>query len=230
MKKITIAIDGYSSCGKSTMAKQLAKSIGYIYVDSGAMYRAVTLLALRHRLSTQDGQLDTDALSGMLSKTDISFRLNTETGAPETYLNGENVEKDIRTMEVSSHVSSIAALLFVREDLVKRQQRMGQEKGIIMDGRDIGTTVFPDAEMKVFVTASPEIRARRRYDELKAKGQEVSMEEILLNVKERDYIDSHREVSPLRQADDAVVLDNSLLSREEQLVWLQNLYAERAGE
>ena len=230
MKKITIAIDGYSSCGKSTMAKQLAKSIGYIYVDSGAMYRAVTLLALRHQLFTQDGQLDTDALSGMLSKTDISFRLNTETGAPETYLNGENVEKEIRTMEVSSHVSVVAALPFVREYLVKRQQRMGQEKGIIMDGRDIGTTVFPDAELKVFVTASPEIRARRRYDELKAKGQEVSMEEILLNVKERDYIDSHREVSPLRQADDAVVLDNSLLSREEQLVWLQNLYAERAGE
>ena len=230
MKKITIAIDGYSSCGKSTMAKQLAKSIGYIYVDSGAMYRAVTLLALRHRLFTQDGQLDTDALSGMLSKTDISFRLNTETGAPETYLNGDNVEKDIRTMEVSSHVSPIAALPFVREDLVKRQQRMGQEKGIIMDGRDIGTTVFPDAEMKVFVTASPEIRARRRYDELKAKGQEAPMEEILCNVKERDYIDSHREVSPLRQADDAVVLDNSSLSREEQLVWLMDLYAERAKE
>ncbi len=230
MKKITIAIDGYSSCGKSTMAKQLAKSIGYIYVDSGAMYRAVTLLALRHRLFTHEGQLDTDALKRMLSKTDISFRLNTETGAPETYLNGENVEKEIRTMEVSSHVSVVAALPFVREYLVKRQQRMGQEKGIIMDGRDIGTTVFPDAELKVFVTASPEIRARRRYDELKAKGQEVSMEEILLNVKERDYIDSHREVSPLRQADDAVVLDNSLLSREEQLVWLQNLYAERAGE
>lgn len=230
MKKITIAIDGYSSCGKSTMAKQLAKSIGYIYVDSGAMYRAVTLLALRHRLFTQDGQLDTDALNRMLSKTDISFRLNTETGAPETYLNGENVEKDIRTMEVSSHVSPIAALPFVREDLVKRQQRIGQEKGIIMDGRDIGTTVFPDAEMKVFVTASPEIRARRRYDELKAKGQEAPMEEILRNVKERDYIDSHREVSPLRQADDAVVLDNSSLSREEQLVWLMDLYAERAKE
>ena len=230
MKKITIAIDGYSSCGKSTMAKQLAKSIGYIYVDSGAMYRAVTLLALRHRLFTQDGQLDTDALSCMLSKTDISFRLNTETGAPETYLNGENVEKDIRTMEVSSHVSVVAALPFVREYLVKRQQRMGQEKGIIMDGRDIGTTVFPDAEMKVFVTASPEIRARRRYDELKAKGQEAPMEEILRNVKERDYIDSHREVSPLRQADDAVVLDNSSLSREEQLVWLMDLYAERAKE
>lgn len=230
MKKITIAIDGYSSCGKSTMAKQLAKSIGYIYVDSGAMYRAVTLLALRHRLFTHEGQLDTDALKRMLSKTDISFRLNTETGAPETYLNGENVEKDIRTMEVSSHVSPIAALPFVREDLVKRQQRMGQEKGIIMDGRDIGTTVFPDAEMKVFVTASPEIRARRRYDELKAKGQEAPMEEILRNVKERDYIDSHREVSPLRQADDAVVLDNSSLSREEQLVWLMDLYAERAKE
>ena len=230
MKKITIAIDGYSSCGKSTMAKQLAKSIGYIYVDSGAMYRAVTLLALRHRLFTHEGQLDTDALNRMLSKTDSSFRLNVEIGTPETYLNGENVEKEIRTMEVSSHVSVVAALPFVREYLVKRQQRMGQEKGIIMDGRDIGTTVFPDAELKVFVTASPEIRARRRYDELKAKGQEAPMEEILRNVKERDYIDSHREVSPLRQADDAVVLDNSLLSREEQLVWLQNLYAERAGE
>ncbi len=229
MKKITIAVDGYSSCGKSTMAKQLAKATGYIYVDSGAMYRAVTLAALRHRLFSDNGKIDENGLKRILDGISISFKLNKATGLPETYLNGENVENEIRSMEVSSHVSPIAVLPFVRAALVAQQQRMGQEKGIIMDGRDIGTTVFPHAEMKVFVTASPEIRARRRFDELKAKGQEAPYEEILANVKQRDYIDSHREVSPLRQADDAVVLDNSNLTREEQLEWLMSLFRERTA-
>ncbi len=229
MKKITIAVDGYSSCGKSTMAKQLAKATGYIYVDSGAMYRAVTLAALRHRLFSDSGKIDEDGLKKVLDGMSISFRLNKATGLPETYLNGENVENEIRSMEVSSHVSPIAVLPFVRATLVAQQQRMGQEKGIIMDGRDIGTTVFPHAEMKVFVTASPEIRAHRRFDELKAKGREAPYEEILANVKQRDYIDSHREVSPLRQADDAVVLDNSNLTREEQLEWLLSLFRERTA-
>ena len=230
MKKITIAIDGYSSCGKSTMAKQLAKAIGYIYVDSGAMYRAITLTALRHHLFQDNGKIDEENLKKILNHTVISFKPNSETGLPETYLNGENIEKEIRTMEVSSHVSPIAVLPFVREMLVAQQQRMGREKGIIMDGRDIGTTVFPEAEMKVFVTASPEIRAHRRFDELKAKGQEAPYEDILANVKERDYIDSHREVSPLRQADDAVVLDNSELTREQQLEWLTRLFRERTAQ
>ncbi len=230
MKKITIAVDGYSSCGKSTMAKQLAKATGYIYVDSGAMYRAVTLAALRHQLFSDSGIVDEPGLKKLLQGMSISFKLNKITGLPETFLNGENVESAIRTMDVSSHVSPIAVLPFVRATLVDQQQRMGKEKGIIMDGRDIGTTVFPDAEMKVFVTASPEIRARRRFDELMAKGQEVSYEEILDNVKQRDYIDSHREVSPLRQAEDAVVLDNSHLTREEQLEWLLSLFRERTSK
>ena len=224
MKKITIAIDGYSSCGKSTMAKQLAKQIGYIYVDSGAMYRTVTLFAIQNGLFTEDGSVNELQLRQKLNEINISFQLNKETGLPETYLNNKNVEQDIRTMEVSSRVSKIAAIPFVREALVAQQQRMGEEKGIIMDGRDIGTTVFPDAEMKVFVTASPEIRAQRRFDELKGKGQTADYDAVLANVKERDYIDSHRDVSPLRQADDAIVLDNSYLSREEQLDWLIKNY------
>lgn len=224
MKKITIAIDGFSSCGKSTMAKQLAHEIGYIYIDSGAMYRAVTLMALQHRLITPENIIAQDRLKALVDQCHISFKTNPDTGTPVTFLNGQNVENTIRTMEVSSHVSPIAQIPFVREALVLQQQRMGREKGIVMDGRDIGTTVFPDAEMKVFVTASPEIRAQRRFDELKAKGQAASLEEILRNVKERDYIDSHREVSPLKQAADAVVLDNSHLNREEQLRWLLDLF------
>lgn len=219
MKKITIAIDGYSSCGKSTMAKDLAHEIGYIYIDSGAMYRAVTLYALRHRYFTPEG-IDTESLQKDMPHIEISFRLDEKTNLPQTYLNGENVEKEIRGMEVSSHVSPIAALGFVREALVRQQQRMGAEKGIVMDGRDIGTTVFPDAELKIFVTASPEIRAQRRYDELMAKGQPASLEEILKNVKERDYIDQHRQVSPLRQAPDALLLDNSHLTIAQQKEWL----------
>lgn len=223
MKKITIAIDGYSSCGKSTMAKDLAREIGYIYIDSGAMYRAVTLYSLRNGFFTAQG-IDTEALKAALPDIHISFKLNPETQRPLTFLNGENVEEAIRTMEVSSRVSPIAALGFVREALVKQQQEMGNAKGIVMDGRDIGTVVFPNAELKIFVTASAEIRAQRRYDELKAKGQEASYKEILANVQERDYIDQHREVGPLRQADDAILLDNSHLSISEQKQWLADKF------
>ena len=219
MKKITIAIDGYSSCGKSTMAKDLAREIGYIYIDSGAMYRAVTLYSLQKGFFTERG-IDTEALKTAMPDIHISFRLNPETQRPMTFLNDTNVEDAIRSMEVSSHVSPIAALGFVREALVKQQQEMGKAKGIVMDGRDIGTVVFPDAELKIFVTATPEIRAQRRYDELKAKGQEASFDEILENVKQRDYIDQNREVSPLRKAEDALLLDNTDLSIEEQKKWL----------
>ena len=219
MKKITIAIDGYSSCGKSTMAKDLAREVGYIYIDSGAMYRAVTLYCLENQLFTEGG-IDTEKLETAMPGIQISFQLNPETGRPMTFLNGVNVEDRIRTMEVSNRVSPVAALPFVREALVKLQQEMGKEKGIVMDGRDIGTTVFPDAELKIFVTASAEVRAQRRYDELKAKGQEASFDEILANVKERDYIDQNREVSPLRKAEDAILLDNSHLTIEEQKQWL----------
>ena len=225
MKKITIAIDGYSSCGKSTMAKDLAREVGYIYIDSGAMYRAVTLYCLENGLFTPDG-IDTKKLETMMPNIRISFQLNPETQRPMTYLNGENVEDRIRTMEVSTRVSPVAAIPFVREALVKQQQEMGQAKGIVMDGRDIGTVVFPNAELKIFVVASAEIRAQRRYDELKAKGQEASYEEILANVKERDYIDQNREVSPLRQAEDALLLDNSNLTIEEQKQWLKERFEE----
>lgn len=219
MKKITIAIDGYSSCGKSTMAKDLAREVGYIYIDSGAMYRAVTLYCLENQLFTEEG-IDTTKLEAALPDIHISFQLNPDTQRPMTFLNGENVEDRIRTMEVSTRVSPVAALDFVREALVKLQQEMGKAKGIVMDGRDIGTVVFPDAELKIFVTASAEIRAQRRYDELKAKGQDASFEEILANVKERDFIDQNRAVSPLRQAEDAILLDNSNLTIEEQKQWL----------
>lgn len=230
MRKITIAIDGYSSCGKSTMAKDLAREIGYIYVDTGAMYRSVTLFAMRNSLFDEDGSIKTDELKDRMGEINISFRLNSETGRPDTYLNGELVEKEIRTMDVSANVSKIAALPFVREALVAQQQAMGKEKGIIMDGRDIGTVVFPDAELKIFVTASAEVRAQRRYDELNAKGMPADFDDILKNVKERDYIDSHRETSPLRMADDALELDNSNMTIEEQKAWLMARYQERAGE
>ncbi len=226
MKKITIAIDGFSSCGKSTMAKDLAREIGYIYVDTGAMYRSVTLFAMRNNLFDADGSIKSDELRQRMDEIKISFKLNDETGRPDTYLNGELVEKDIRTMEVSANVSPVAALPFVREALVAQQQAMGKEKGIIMDGRDIGTVVFPDAELKIFVTASAEVRAQRRYDELKAKGMPADFDDILKNVKERDYIDSHREVSPLRKADDAIELDNSNMTIAEQKAWLMQKYNE----
>lgn len=219
MKKITIAVDGFSSCGKSTMAKDLAREVGYIYIDSGAMYRAVTLYSIENGIFNGD-VIDTERLKNEIGNIHITFRLNPQTGRPDTYLNGVNVENKIRTMEVSSKVSPISTLDFVREKMVEQQQAMGQEKGIIMDGRDIGTTVFPDAELKIFVTATPEIRAKRRYDELKAKGQEAGFDDILENVKQRDFIDQNREVSPLRQADDALMLDNSELTVEEQKKWL----------
>ena len=218
MKKITIAIDGHSSCGKSTMAKDLAREIGYIYIDSGAMYRAVTYYCLEHNLFTEDN-VKLDELQAAMPDIKITFRLNDE-GRPETYLNGECIEKEIRGMAVSSRVSLIATIGFVREAMVALQQEMGKEKGIVMDGRDIGTTVFPDAELKVFVTASAEVRAQRRYDELRAKGEEASYESILENVKERDRIDSGRAISPLRKADDAILLDNSTMTIPEQKAWL----------
>ena len=224
MKKITIAIDGYSSCGKSTMAKDLAKEIGYIYVDTGAMYRSVTLYALRHHLFAENGEIRTQALESEMPNIHITFRLNTETGRPDCYLNGELVEKEIRSLEVSNHVSPIAALPFVREALVAQQQKMGEDKGIVMDGRDIGTTVFPHAELKIFVTASSQVRAQRRYDELKEKGMAANYEDILKNVEERDYIDTHREVSPLRKADDALLLDNSQMTIAQQKEWLMEQY------
>ena len=224
MEKIIIAIDGFSSCGKSTMAKDLAHELGYIYVDTGAMYRCVALYALQHKLFLKDGKINIPELEAAMPNINISFKLNKETGRPDTYLNNENVENKIRTMEVSSHVSSIAAIPFVREALVAQQQKMGKDKGIVMDGRDIGTVVFPNAELKIFVTASPEVRAQRRYDELIEKGMEADYNEILENVKQRDYRDSHRDVSPLRKADDAIELDNSNISIEEQKQWLINQY------
>lgn len=229
MKKIVIAIDGYSSCGKSTMAKDLAKEIGYIYVDTGAMYRAVTLFALRNALFANDGSVLADDLARRMDDIRISFRLNAETGRPDTYLNGDLVERDIRTIEVSKHVSPVAALPFVRTAMVAQQQEMGRDKGIVMDGRDIGTTVFPEAELKVFVTASAEVRAQRRFDELAQKGMPADFDEILRNVEERDYIDTHREVSPLRKADDALLLDNSHMTIAEQRQWLLDRYHEVAG-
>ena len=229
MKKITIAIDGHSSCGKSTMAKDLAKRIGYIYVDTGAMYRSVTLYALRNGLFNANGTIKEEELKAQMGNIKISFKLNKATGRPDTYLNGENVENQIRTMEVSSHVSVIAALPFVRAALVEQQQQMGAEKGIVMDGRDIGTVVFPNAELKVFVTASPEVRAQRRYDELKAKGMEANFDDILKNVQERDYIDSHRATSPLRKAEGAIELDNSNITIEQQQQWLYEQYNKAAA-
>lgn len=230
MKKIVIAIDGYSSCGKSTMAKDLAREIGYIYVDTGAMYRAVTLFAMRGGMFDDDGNVDAETLEKHLPEVHISFHLDSATGRPEVCLNGEVVEKEIRSLEVSQHVSPVAALPFVRAKLVEQQQAMGREKGIVMDGRDIGTVVFPDAELKIFVTASAKIRAERRFKELQAKGMPADFDAILKNVEERDYIDTHRQTSPLRQADDALVLDNSNLSIAEQKQWLMQQYLLRTKE
>ena len=236
MKKITIAIDGHSSCGKSTMAKELARRLGYIYVDTGAMYRSVTLYALRNGLFKASEApevpeasvpiVDATALEREMPNIHVTFTLNEE-GKPEACLNGENVEKEIRSLEVSNHVSPVAALPFVRTAMVAQQQLMGQGGGIVMDGRDIGTVVFPNAELKVFVTASAEVRAQRRYDELKEKGMAADFADILKNVQERDYIDSHREVSPLRQADDAILLDNSHMTIPEQNEWLMQRVEER---
>lgn len=230
MKKITIAIDGFSSCGKSTMAKDLAKKLGYVYVDTGAMYRAVTLYAMRNGLFNADGSVKTADLERQMNKINITFKLNKTAERPDTYLNNELVENDIRTLEVSNHVSQIAAVPFIREAMVAQQQRMGKDKGVVMDGRDIGTTVFPEAELKVFVTASAEVRAQRRYDELKEKGIPADFNDILKNVQERDYIDSHREVSPLRKAPDAIELDNSHMTIAEQSAWLMEQVEQKIEE
>lgn len=223
MNKIIVAIDGFSSCGKSTMAKDLAKEIGYIYIDTGAMYRAVTLYCIRQGLF-KDKVLDVEALRGMMGNIKISFALNEQTGRPDTYLNGECVEQEIRQMEVSGKVSFVAVVDFVRSAMVAQQQEMGKQKGIVMDGRDIGTVVFPDAELKVFVTARADVRAQRRFDELQAKGDHPSYEEILKNVEERDRIDQTRAVSPLRRADDALLLDNSDMTIAEQKLWLKEAF------
>lgn len=223
MRKITVAIDGYSSSGKSTMARELARKIGYVYVDSGAMYRAVTLYALEHGMIS-DGKIDKSALIDSLPEIEIGFTAAGLDGVQHTHLNGNDVESEIRQMRVSSNVSPVAEIPEVRARLVAMQQAMGKSKGIVMDGRDIGTTVFPDAEMKVFVDASAEVRAKRRLKELIEKGAEANYEEVLSNIRERDHIDSTRTVSPLRKADDAHVLDNDNMSRTEQMDWLINLF------
>ncbi|MDR1130566.1 MAG: (d)CMP kinase [Prevotellaceae bacterium] len=218
-RKIIIAVDGYSSTGKSTAAKAIARRLGYIYVDTGAMYRAVTLFCIQNGLIDSSGKVS-DRLKSLLPDIRIEFRKSGGSETADTYLNDVNVEKEIRSIETASHVSAVSAVPEVRELLVGQQQLMGQAKGIVMDGRDIGTVVFPEAELKVFMTASPEIRAMRRFSELKAKGETVSLDEVRRNIEERDCMDTHRKVSPLRQAADAVVLDNSSMTPEEQLEWL----------
>ena len=222
-KKLTIAIDGFSSCGKSTVAKELARKLGYVYVDTGAMYRAVTLYCMRNGLISDDGTVDTDQLQKVIGNIDISFTYNELTGANTTWLNGERVEDEIRRIEVSNKVSFVSRIDFVRTQMVKLQQEMGKQGGIVLDGRDIGTVVFPNADLKIFMTASPEVRAQRRFDELTAKGEKVTLAEVLENVNQRDYIDQHREISPLRQADDAHVVDNSNMTRDEQFAVILQL-------
>lgn len=229
MKRIIIAIDGFSSCGKSTMAKALARNIGYLYFDSGAMYRAVALFCMQNGL-IEGEDINTAALRERLDEIHISFEADPETKNSVTLLNGVNVEHEIRSLEVSRFVSKVAALDFVRSAMVDQQREMGKQKGIVMDGRDIGTTVFPDAEMKVFVTASAEVRAQRRYDELVARGDNPDFNDILENVLQRDHIDQTREVSPLRKADDALLLDNSDLTREEQMNWLVETFNKLTSE
>jgi len=224
-KKITIAVDGFSSTGKSTLAKQLAKHLGYVYVDTGAMYRAVTLFAMQNGYISRDF-FDKETLINSLPSIKLNFEFNTELGFAEMYLNEINVEKEIRTIEVSSFVSKVAEVSEVRTKLVEQQQEMGKNKAIVMDGRDIATVVFPDAELKIFMTASAETRAQRRFDELQAKGDDVTYEEVLINVQERDYIDTHREDSPLVIDDEAIEIDNSYLSREEQFAVVLELVDE----
>ena len=231
MTKINIAIDGVSSSGKSTMAKDLAKTIGYIYIDSGAMYRAVTLYCLQNNLINDDNTIDEEKLREQLPNIQIAFELNAETGKPDTYLNGQNVEAEIRGMEVSSLVSPVSAIGFVRKEMVKQQQAMSLKKGVVMDGRDIGTVVFPNAELKIFVTASPELRAKRRVDELRMRGnKETTYEEVLENIKYRDHHDRNRAESPLRKADDAIELNNSTINIEQQLQWAIDMYHKTIGE
>ena len=231
MEKINIAIDGVSSSGKSTMAKDLAKTIGYIYIDSGAMYRAVTLYCLQNNLINDDNTIDEEKLKAQLPHIHIEFKLNSETGRPDTYLNGQNVETEIRGMEVSSFVSPVSAIGFVRKEMVKQQQAMSLNKGVVMDGRDIGTVVFPNAELKLFITASPEIRAKRRIDELRMRGDmDTTYDEVFENIKYRDHHDQNRKESPLRKADDAIVLDNSTTNIEEQLQWAIDMYHKTIGK
>ncbi|MBE6205234.1 MAG: (d)CMP kinase [Alistipes sp.] len=227
-QKIVIAIDGHSSCGKSTFAKAIAARLGYIFIDTGAMYRAVTLCALEAG-AIRDGEVDAERVVGLLPQINISFRFNAERGASDVYVNGQCVEPRIRSIEVSSAVSRISSIPAVREKLVAMQQQMGRDRGVVMDGRDIGTVVFPDAELKIFMTADAEVRARRRYDELTAKGDKVTLEEILENVIARDKADMEREISPLRRAADAVVLDNSRMTVEEQMEWFMERYRQIVG-
>ena len=227
-RKIIIAVDGYSSCGKSTFAKAIAARLGYIFIDTGAMYRAVTLHAL-DRGAIRSGVVDEEAVCRLLDRIDISFRYNPERGASDIYVDGGRAEGRIRSLEVSNCVSAVSAIAAVRAKLVAMQQEMGRRRGVVMDGRDIGTAVFPDAELKLFMTADPAVRARRRYDELRAKGQEVSLEEIERNVVERDRADTSRAVSPLRRADDAIVLDNSHMTVDEQMEWFMEKYRAAVG-
>lgn len=226
MKKIIVAIDGFSSCGKSTMAKELAKYAGYIYVDTGAMYRAVALFALQNGWMN-DEEINETELKNHISEIKITFKTN-ESGLQETYLNGENVENEIRTLRAANGASRVSTIGFVRREMVRQQQAMGTEKGVVMDGRDIGTVVFPDADLKIYLTASPEVRAQRRYDELKAKGETVNYDDVLVNVKERDFRDSNRAESPLYKASDAIEIDNSNLSLEEQRELLKTLFHQKA--
>ncbi len=227
-KKIVIAIDGFSSCGKSTFAKAIARRLGYIFIDTGAMYRAVTLYALEHG-AIRSGMVDEEAVVKLLPEICIDFRFNPERGASDIYVNGDRVEGKIRTIEVSNCVSAVSSICEVRSKLVAMQQQMGRKRGVVMDGRDIGTTVFPDAELKIFMTAQPSVRAQRRYDELTAKGDEVSYEEVLQNVLSRDKADMTRAISPLRKADDAVVLDNSYLTVAEQMEWFEKEFRRAVG-
>lgn len=227
-KKIIIAVDGFSSCGKSTFAKAIAARLGYIFIDTGAMYRAVTLYALEHG-AIRSGMVDEDRVVALLPEISIAFRFNPERGASDIYVNGDRVEGRIRTIEVSNCVSRVSSIREVREKLVAMQQEMGRRRGVVMDGRDIGTVVFPDAELKLFMTADPAVRAQRRYDELTAKGDVVSFEEIARNVVSRDKADMSRAIAPLRQAEDAIVLDNSHMTVEEQMAWFMDKFAEVTG-
>ncbi|MDR2293043.1 MAG: (d)CMP kinase [Prevotellaceae bacterium] len=222
-KKIIIAIDGYSSTGKSSFAKKIAQKLGYIYVDTGAMYRAVTLYCIENNLINDCG-LNVDKIIENLKEISIEFVFNNKNEKSETFLNGKNVENKIRNVEVSNHVSAISAISEVRTQMVALQREIGKNKGIVMDGRDIGTVVFPDAEIKIFMTAKPEIRATRRYTELLQKGENVSLREIEKNIRERDYIDAHRDTSPLKKASDAIILDNSDISIDEQMQWFENIF------
>lgn len=226
MIKITIAIDGYSSCGKSTIAKALAQRLNYSYIDTGAMYRAVTLYALRNGLIDAKRNIDNEALIKALKKIKVDFKFNSQSKVSETFLNDENVEHDIRTMEVSDNVSKVSTIHEVREKMVALQREMGKNKGVILDGRDIGTNVFPDAELKLFMTADNEIRAQRRLDEFSSKGQYFTLEEVKLNLNKRDYEDTHRKENPLTKAKDAIVLDNTDLNKEQQLEFVLKLIAD----